>query len=283
MLLYTNWGHALAARRYGISTERIILSPIGGIAQLKGMPDKPLHELVVAIAGPMVNVVIAIVLFVVCYFLAWEISLDDLINPVSGGQSLGFYADKLVNELLIMNIVLVLFNAIPAFPMDGGRVLRALLAMKWDKAKATRIASMLGQVFALGFVMIGIFYNPMLAVIGVFIYFAAVGENKMVRNESLLKDYTVANVIRQHYAPLPEDMALVDALKMLVHSPESDFVVVNDLNELVGIVSRKDLYDKLKNKTENLQSPVSEHCQKDIPKLKPTEYLKDVYPFFHTK
>ncbi len=131
-VLLHEFGHALAARRYGIRTPDITLLPIGGVARLERMPEKPSQELVVAIAGPLVNVVIALLLFPFA-----RGSLDPVII-----QNVGV---GLVTKLFITNVILVVFNMIPAFPMDGGRVLRAFLAMRMDYAKATNIAATIGQ------------------------------------------------------------------------------------------------------------------------------------------
>ncbi|MBK7682742.1 MAG: site-2 protease family protein [Bacteroidia bacterium] len=168
-VLLHEFGHALSAARYGIPTKDITLLPIGGLARLEKIPEKPWHELVVAIAGPAVNVGIIIILALVMYF--------------GKGLPLGmdiFSVDSnsfLVN-LLLVNISLVVFNMIPAFPMDGGRILRSLLAMKLTKVKATLIAVRIGQVISIGFVVLGWLYSPMLILIGIFIFFGAKAELK---------------------------------------------------------------------------------------------------------
>jgi Zn-dependent protease len=151
-------GHALVARRYGIHTRRIVLLPIGGIAQLEGQPQTPRQELAIALAGPAVNFAIAAVLFV----------LSGLVGAPSGWGLLG--------SLMFANLALGLFNLLPAFPMDGGRALRAILATRVGGRRATEVAAYIGKVAAIAFGIIGLFTNPMLVIIAVFIWFAANAE-----------------------------------------------------------------------------------------------------------
>ncbi|MEI6071556.1 MAG: site-2 protease family protein [Verrucomicrobiae bacterium] len=162
-VLLHEFGHAFAARAYGIRTPDITLLPIGGVARLERMPDKPVQELVVALAGPAVNVVIGTILI---FVLAAKFSMAHF----TGLDSLG---SSLTAQLLEINIMLVAFNAIPAFPMDGGRVLRALLAMRLDHVLATTIAARVGQVLAVGFAVVGYFESPMLVFIALFIFSGA--------------------------------------------------------------------------------------------------------------
>ena len=160
------FGHIAMARRFGVNTPEVILSPIGGIAAMERMPDKPRQDLLVAIAGPLVNVVIALVLMA-------ALGLGPVLLTTAG-----FDQGSLAERLLLVNIMLVAFNLIPAFPMDGGRVLRALLAMKLGAPRATAIAARIGQAFAVAFFVLGLLWSPILMVVGVFIYFAASAEEQ---------------------------------------------------------------------------------------------------------
>ena len=193
-VLLHEFGHALSAARYGIPTKDITLLPIGGLARLEKIPEKPWHELVVAIAGPAVNVGIIIILAAVMYF--------------GKGLPLGFdmlemESNSLLVNLLLVNISLVVFNMIPAFPMDGGRILRSLLAMKLSKVKATKIAVRIGQVISIGFVILGWLYSPMLILIGIFIFFGAKAELKYTieaeqRAQLLFVNYELLNVEKEN-------------------------------------------------------------------------------------
>src|SRR5262249_2613741 len=155
------FGHAIAAKAYGINTPDITLLPIGGVARLERMPEEPKQELVIAIAGPLVNVVIAACLYLV-------IGARGQVGPETAVRS----GDMLVG-LFQINVWLLLFNLLPAFPMDGGRVLRALLATRLSYARATQIASTVGQGFAFIFGFIGLFSNPFLLFIALFVYIGA--------------------------------------------------------------------------------------------------------------
>jgi Zn-dependent protease len=162
-VLLHEFGHVLAARAFGIRTPDITLYPIGGVARLERMPEKPVQELIVALAGPAVNVVIATFLFLIVGASASLGGVETLADPRAA----------LLTRLAAVNIFLVLFNLIPAFPMDGGRVLRALLGFRFSFLQATRYAVKVGRLLAIGFGIIGLFHNPMLIFIALFVYFGA--------------------------------------------------------------------------------------------------------------
>ena len=170
-VLLHEFGHAFAARGFGIATPDITLLPIGGVARLSRIPDQPWQEFVVAIAGPLVNVVIAGALIFVVHRSAELQQLEYLENP----------RVELLSRLASVNVMLVLFNLIPAFPMDGGRILRALLAMTMPYARATQIAAWIGQGLAVVFGIYGLFGNPLLIFIAFFIFAGAQQEARMAR------------------------------------------------------------------------------------------------------
>jgi Zn-dependent protease/predicted transcriptional regulator len=229
-------GHALTARKFGIKTQRIILLPIGGVATLDKMPEKPGQELLVALAGPAVNVVIAIILSLIIpiksYFNFDNIMVEEML-----------YAPNLQNflfYLFVANVMLVVFNLIPAFPMDGGRVLRALLAFKLSRVEATNIAASIGQALAIVFFILGFFVNPFLILIAFFIFFGAYGENQMVKQNSLLQGHLVKEATLTNITVLRPDNNVQEVIDILLASTEKDFVVAQD-NDIVGIVTQKDV------------------------------------------
>lgn len=176
-VLMHEYGHALAARGYGIGTRDITLYPIGGVASLLDMPRNPKHQLVVALAGPAVNLVAAALLFVVLS------AADVAVGPAALATGAGSFMAK----LFWINVGLFLFNMLPAFPMDGGRVLRAILAMRTTTLRATEIAVSVGRTLAVGLMILGLFTTPTLTLIGLFIWFAAGRERAAARFEDSLR------------------------------------------------------------------------------------------------
>lgn len=243
-VLLHEYGHALAARRYGVKTRDIVLMPIGGVARLERMPEKPLQEFVVAIAGPMVNVVIAFLLIVLIYLLADSTHLEMLqaILTQEEGEAVieetGIQIPQLLQfavNLAATNIALVLFNMIPAFPMDGGRVFRALLSMRTGRAKATRIAAWLGQAIALMLVLYGLWSDGfMLAILGLFVIYAARSENEMVQTEDLMSRFSARDILRPQYTRLRTNDWMLTAVELLRHGLERHFLVFDLNDNLIG-------------------------------------------------
>lgn len=228
-------GHALAARRYGIRTRDITLLPIGGVARLERMPEEPRQELVVALAGPAVNVALAVLLM----FLALPaIKLDQL------GRVHVFGGTFLLN-LLLVNVWMAAFNLIPAFPMDGGRVLRALLAMRLDYVRATQIAATVGQFLALGFVAAGLLLpNPFLLFIALFVWLGAAGEASLVQMKNALGGIPIKQVMITNYRTLTPTDRLNRAVEHILAGFQQDFPVV-DGDRVVGLLTRTDLLTAL--------------------------------------
>lgn len=231
------FGHALMARRFGVGTREIILLPVGGLALLNHLPEKPGQELLIALAGPAVNVGIALLLSL--YFIIFPLS--DLLPYayLSNGPTPVFSHPQLIIPILAAtNVMLGLFNLLPAFPMDGGRVLRALLALRMPRLRATRIASLAGQVFSLCFVGLAfLLSSPVIGLIGIFIFLAARREVKMVTLSKLLHGETLEGS-RLLLPPIIffEWQPLRDALSALLPNQDDPFLVVNELGRPVGVL-----------------------------------------------
>lgn len=229
-------GHALMARRFGVRTPDITLLPIGGIARLERIPEKPVQELLIAIAGPMVNVVIAAVLILL---LRQGGKVTDLAEIGTPGLAL-------MSKLAIVNVFLVLFNLIPAFPMDGGRILRSLLAMRIDYVKATHIAARTGQVLAILFGVLGLFFNPLLIFIALFVYLGATQEAAMAQVKGISKGLPVSAAMVTEFKALPGGMTLEAAAEAVLRTPQQDFPVVHEDNRPLGMVTREEIVTLLR-------------------------------------
>jgi Zn-dependent protease len=227
-------GHALAARRFGIRTRDITLLPIGGVARLERMPDRPVQELWVALAGPAVNVVIAALLFV------WLVVTRSAVPFGTLGVANGSFAER----LMLVNLLLVAFNLIPAFPMDGGRVLRALLAMRIDYARATRIAATVGQGAALVFGVVGLFVNPFLLLIALFVWIGATQESAAVQERSALGGVPVEAAMITDYCTLDDSDPVKRAVEIVLAGSQRDFPVL-ERGRLVGVLTQRRLLEVL--------------------------------------
>jgi Zn-dependent protease/CBS domain-containing protein len=256
------YGHALTARKYGIKTRDITLYPIGGVARLERMPDKPIEELWVALMGPAVNVVIAALLFA-------YLSLTGGLTPFMDFTiSSGSFAQR----LMTVNISLVLFNLIPAFPMDGGRVLRALLAMRLDYVRATQVAANIGQGLALVFGFIGLFSNPFLLFIAFFVWIGASQEASMVQMKNSISGIPVTRAMLTDFKTLSPGDTLSQVVGLILSGSQHDFPVVDANGRVAGILDRDAFMRAL---TEHGQSaPVMNFVRRDLPAVDSFEMIE---------
>lgn len=260
-VLLHEFGHALAARRYGIGTHDITLLPIGGIARLERMPDKPSQELLVAIAGPLVNVVIAGGLLIGLVIKGnWQLSPQSM------------FTGSVIDRLIVINVLLVVFNMLPAFPMDGGRVLRALLAFKLTYGAATRIAATIGQAMAVVFAIVGLFFwfNPFLLLIALFVWMGASQEAAAIEMKSSMSGATVKDAMLTHFRSLSPGQTLGEAVRQLLAGSQQDFPVLED-GRVAGILFRKDLLNALPERGENV--PISTVMHRDFDTLEAGDLL----------
>lgn len=228
-------GHALTAQRFKIKTREISILPIGGVAQLESIPEKPKEELLVALAGPAVNILIALILYPFVSFYQNMEELSTLTRIGSGNFLLA---------LMSINLWLALFNLIPAFPMDGGRVLRALLAFRLSHVKATAIAATVGQVLAMVFVFLGFFSNPFLIFIGFFIFLGAQSESVYAQSKFMLQGFKVQDVLMRDIPMIDGAAPIREAVTKLLESQNKNFVV-SHLGKPVGTLSRDQIIKAL--------------------------------------
>lgn len=264
------FGHALMARRYGIKTPDITLLPIGGLARLERMPEKPMQEVWVALAGPAVNVVIWIVLVA----LGAGMPLESLarIDSTNAG---------LLNRLAYVNLLLAVFNMIPAFPMDGGRVFRALLCLKMDRVTATRVAALAGQAVAVAFGFLGLSTgNPLLVLIAVFVFVAANAESQDVAMRSVARRVLARDaMITEFHALTPAD-TLATAAQAVIHTTQHEFPVLESDGTLLGFVARGTLFAALAQETPRSDLATS-IMETDIPHVELTSGLETVLEKLH--
>ena len=224
-------------KAFGINTPDVTLLPIGGVARLERIPEEPGREFWIAIAGPLVNVAITLLLV---GFAGADLSAERLAK-IDNAQI------SMVDRLAAVNVFLAAFNLLPAFPMDGGRVLRSLLALRIGFGRATQVSATIGQglAFALGFV--GLFVNPMLIFIAIFVYLAAASEAQIVALQEMSRGVPVASAMMTQYATLSPETQIDEAVETLLRTSQSDFPVVRSDGKLAGILSRIDIIRALKN------------------------------------
>ncbi|MBK9378762.1 MAG: site-2 protease family protein [Saprospiraceae bacterium] len=237
-VLLHEYGHAITAKKYDIQTEDIILLPIGGVARLRGLPQKPIQEVVIALMGPAVNVIIALILW-----MGLMIFKVDIISQLTlSAESGGIQWSSLVPYLIITNVLLVLFNMIPCFPMDGGRVFRALLSMKWGKLTATKWATRLSQLICILFILVGSYYSYWnLVIIGVVIFLMGAMEYRHVAYDEVLKGITVGESCIKNFNSVPEYFDVSSALNFPPQDATENLLVVNLSGDVSGSVPFKKL------------------------------------------
>lgn len=293
-------GHALAARRYGIKTQDITLLPIGGVARLERIPEDPKQELVVAVAGPAVNVALAgmcimgILLIAGATFvggnlwggqhsLAVYFGQMPPIRSMSDLPSVGVYV---LGQLLFVNVVMIVFNMLPAFPMDGGRVLRAVLAMLTDRVRATRIAAQIGQTMAVLFAIVGLFGipgltgpNPFLMFIALFVWLSAGAEAAQVERRTMMGGVTARQAMVTRFQTVSPTETLNDVTLHIIRGFQQDFPVVSG-DAVVGMLTRNELLKALVE--HGREHHVSEVMHKTFERAEADEPLSKVFERLQT-
>ena len=260
-------GHALTAKKFGIKTKDITLLPIGGVAQLERLPEKPSEELMVAFAGPMVNIVLALI---TSLFISLPNTSEEMVAQLENGVN----ANNFFLNFYLVNIILAFFNLIPAFPMDGGRVLRALLSYKLERHKATKIAARIGQALAIGFVLLGFYSNPFLIFIGIFVFMGAQIESEYTESKYMLKGYKVRDVLMKQYPSIDCNETLETAVKLMLDSQNKHFLVTeNDIP--MGTLNREQIIAALAKKEG--ETRLSSIMDRELILLQADDLLEDIF------
>lgn len=263
VILVHELGHALVARRYGIATRDIMLLPIGGIASLERTPELPRQELAVALVGPLINLVLAGLIYV--GIVAFGGSTD-----LSEATSVG---GAIATQLMWINIVLAVFNLIPAFPMDGGRALRAALSWRMGQERATNIAAALGKLFAVALGIFGLFTNPLLVIIAFVVWMGASQERALVHLKSAISGVPVSAAMLRRVEAVSSDQPLEEAAALLVRGGLNQLPVI-DHGKAVGVITRSDVATALSHAGPD--ATVSEAPQHHVVTVSPADPLDDV-------
>ncbi len=263
-VLAHEYGHVLTARHFGVGTQDITLLPIGGLARLDNIPEEPRREIAVALAGPAVNLIIAAVLIVVLGARIDTSMINEIENP----------AVDFLARLASVNLFLALFNLVPAFPMDGGRVLRALLAMKFSRTRATRYAAMVGQALSFGFGFLGLLVaNPLFIFIAIFIYLAATAESNDATLREVARGMAVRDGMITHFDSLSPDSTLADAAEALIHTTQHEFPILDQDEQLTGFLTRSALFSALLQTDRS--APITEFMERSVPTLRSSASLNE--------
>lgn len=270
-VLLHEFGHIFTARAFGVSTPYVTLLPIGGVAQLERIPEEPGQEFLIAIAGPLVNVAIAILLIV----FGGAVLTQNAAAAIDNGQI------SMVDRLAAVNLFLAVFNLIPAFPMDGGRILRAALAARLGYVRATEIAAAIGQfvAFALGF--IGLLYNPILIFIAIFVYLAASSEAHMVALRAVSRGLPVSHAMMTQFATLKPEAHVDEAVQTLLATSQGEFPVVDDAGKPAGLLTRADVIKAIK--TLGPDARVADAMSPDIPTIGHRSSLDEAFKLLQEK
>lgn len=258
--------HSVVAQRFNVKVKEITLLPIGGVSSMSKMPENPVQELLISLAGPASNIVIILLFFFPMKLLVGKEVLFHRLSTETWPLTFAY--------AYWINLILAGFNLLPAFPMDGGRVLRAILARSMGYQKGTHIAAMFGHLFALAFAYFGIIkFNIILIAIAVFIYIAASSEEAQVDIRESLKKFRVRDILPRDFLSIKPSMTLASALELIYHSHQEDFPVMDE-GALVGFLTRLDI---MKNIHEfGAGKAVAEAMRKQFPKVKDTDPLLKV-------
>ncbi len=273
------FGHALMARRYGIETRDIILSPIGGVARLESIPEDPKKELMIAVAGPLVNACIAVFLWILIKMIyeggMFPSSMENL--------RLLVYPSEFIRFVFAMNVALFIFNLVPAFPMDGGRILRSLLSIWVGHNKATTFATWIGKGLALIFVIMAIMNSQyiVLGMIGLFIFMMAHSEYRNVKMMAFLRETKLSDIMEEEFTRIALSDDYDHVLNIYNKGEEKNFLVFNAQEQIVGAIPELFIQDYKKNQEETCA--VSDRISAGVGVMEPENSLYDAYRFLNAE
>ncbi len=279
------FGHALTARRFGVNTRDIILSPIGGVARLDRLPEKPMQEFHVAIAGPLVNVGISLALSPYFLLVSGDTrqQLQNILLGLFYPESNIFVRDLTPFDyflfgLIALNLTLALFNLLPAFPMDGGRVLRALLSLRLGRRRATRVAAYIGQAFAVLLVVYAVWqFSIITAFIGIFVFTTAANEYRMVQLDTSLSQHTVAALSRRNFTKIYLDDPIEIAAEAMRRGLEKNFLVFDRWQNLAGVLTEASIMEAMKKGEDEQKKSVADYLNTHFSYLSPEDSLKEAF------
>jgi Zn-dependent protease len=265
-------GHSIAALYYDVPVKQIVLLPIGGVAQLEEIPEEPRKELVIAAAGPLVNVIIAVVMVLIAPIIGQSLSAESFLNLTASLGVLSF--SSIFTYIFTTNLFIGLFNLIPAYPMDGGRILRALLATQLSYVRATNVAVVIGQILSWGFGLVGFLNgNFFLIILAFFIYTGAGQEGRMIQVRNVLGDLRVEQAYSRGARSISLDEPLETALQATLNSFQSNFPICDE-GRLAGMLPYSVLVKSLEKK--DLGTPIREVMNKNIQPVSPEDKLIEV-------
>jgi len=261
--------HSVVAKNYGINVDKIILLPIGGIANMRSIPKNPKQEFLISIAGPLFNIALTVILYLP---LKNILGIYNLFHP-----NLISWAGAMAYAYWV-NPVLAGFNLLPAFPMDGGRILRSLLAMKFSYLKATKIAVGFGHLFALIFAFIALTSQPpnlILLLIALFVFMAASQEQSVAGLKATLDNIKVSDILPANVYTVNPQTPMSEVLNLILHSNQEDFPVVTSDGKVTGLLPRDKIILIVQNR--ELDKRVAEIMLSSFPYLKSDEFLESAY------
>lgn len=282
-VIFHEYGHALAAKYYGIKTDDIILSPLFGVARIQKLPDTPLGEFVVAFAGPLVNILIGILLF-----MYLQISQPDFLSTLGYEiyQSIIAEGKRVVQLpsdfskvnialaiLIFVNLGLVIFNLIPAFPMDGGRMFRAVLNLFMNKLSATKWATFIGKIIAVGICIVSIYFSQyIMAIVAIFIFYMAASEYRMVQGEYFRNQFVVEEMMTKSFTKLNQFNTKEEVSELFINGLEKNFLVYDTENKLKGILIKNKIIEWFSNQSNLLNNNLGHYMIDEFPFVQ--DYMK---------